>query len=176
MQRDPMASPHVPSAGSWSLAALLIAVAAGCPADEARPVDIETTVNGRLEAPLDRPADAPRKVGTPARLSARGEADVLRFTLELRPNPPELGAFFEVITHVTGEGGEPVEDAVLTLDARMPGHGHGMNTRPAHRPLGGGRYLSEGMRFHMPGRWKLMVEAATESVSDRAEIVFVQPP
>src|SRR5207244_3460995 len=32
---------------------------------------------------------------------------------------------------------------------------HGMNYRPTLAAKGGGRYVAEGLMFHMPGRWEL---------------------
>jgi hypothetical protein len=38
----------------------------------------------------------------------------------------------------------------------MPDHDHGLPTLPVvTRETSPGRYLLEGVRFHMPGRWQL---------------------
>ena len=44
----------------------------------------------------------------------------------------------------------------LQLDADMPAHRHGMNYRPTVRALGDGRFVADGLLFHMPGRWRLL--------------------
>lgn len=54
------------------------------------------------------------------------------------------------------DSAQPVES--LVVDADMPAHRHGMNYRPSIVALGGGRYRAEGLLFHMPGRWRLIVE------------------
>jgi hypothetical protein len=36
----------------------------------------------------------------------------------------------------------------------MPAHRHGMNYRAHVAAKGEGRYLAEGLLFHMPGRWQ----------------------
>jgi hypothetical protein len=40
----------------------------------------------------------------------------------------------------------------------MPEHRHGMNYRPTLASRGDGRYLAEGLLFHMPGRWRLLFD------------------
>jgi DNA-binding beta-propeller fold protein YncE len=63
----------------------------------------------------------------------------------------------------------------LGVDAWMPEHAHGMNTR-AHveaRPDGG--FLASGLLFHMPGRWQLFIDLTRSGVLERAQIDFVLP-
>jgi hypothetical protein len=53
-------------------------------------------------------------------------------------------------------------DAVLSrVDATMPEHRHGMNYRPSLKRLGPGQWRSEGLLFHMPGRWQLRLDVQT---------------
>jgi hypothetical protein len=60
--------------------------------------------------------------------------------------------------HVATADGRPVTDASLKVDGDMPGHGHGMPTRPrVTRSLGDGNYLVEGMKFQMGGWWVMEV-------------------
>ena len=47
----------------------------------------------------------------------------------------------------------------LQVDADMPAHRHGMNYRPTVRALGDGRFVADGLLFHMPGRWRLLFAA-----------------
>lgn len=46
----------------------------------------------------------------------------------------------------------------LRLDADMPLHRHGMNYRSSIRQVGQGRFEAQGLMFHMPGRWRLIVD------------------
>jgi hypothetical protein len=56
--------------------------------------------------------------------------------------------------HVETTDGQPVENAVVTVDGDMPEHGHGLPTRPkVTEYLGDGDYLVEGMKFQMGGWW-----------------------
>ncbi len=44
----------------------------------------------------------------------------------------------------------------LTVNGGMPSHNHGLPTEPAIEPsTNKGRYVLEGVKFHMPGTWQL---------------------
>ena len=67
--------------------------------------------------------------------------------------------------------GAPLRDASITVSGGMPEHDHGLPTAPrvtAH--LGEGRYLLEGLRFHMQGAWRLSLHVSAAGVDDM--IVF----
>ena len=95
------------------------------------------------------------------------------------PDPPPLSTLFEVEVTVTDPDGKPVEDAKVTVDATMPQHGHGMATKPEQDPgvcdaagacrHPGGRYRTRGMKFHMPGEWKLRIDVEGPSGTDHLE-------
>lgn len=53
---------------------------------------------------------------------------------------------------VEGEGAEAL---TLTWDARMPAHGHGMNTQATTTRNEDGTFGVTGMLFHMPGHWEM---------------------
>ena len=63
----------------------------------------------------------------------------------------------------------PGEAVVVTADAAMPHHGHGMNFVPRTTALGEGRYRIEGMLFHMRGRWELFVDVEHDGLLERAQ-------
>jgi hypothetical protein len=50
-----------------------------------------------------------------------------------------------------------------------------MATDPQHRELGAGRYLSEGMKFHMPGPWELEARAIADHLEDVFALEYEQP-
>ena len=56
----------------------------------------------------------------------------------------------------------------VTVEAQMPAHRHGMNTRPHREQLDADRFLFRGLLFHMAGEWEVVVEAAQGRVRDRA--------
>ncbi|WP_437640471.1 FixH family protein [Sorangium sp. So ce854] len=128
---------------------------------------------GRLEEAGGRRGAAPSGAGP---LRGAGERGIYAFELALDPGPPALGELFHVVTTVRdARTGAPVEGAEVVLDAAMPEHDHGMTTSPRHRELGGGRYLSEGMKLHMPGAWEFDARAR-KGVEDRARIPYDARP
>jgi hypothetical protein len=55
--------------------------------------------------------------------------------------------------------GVPANPLVVTINADMPGHNHGMNTRPEVVETGKpGEYRVEGMLLHMAGVWDILVQ------------------
>ena len=58
----------------------------------------------------------------------------------------------------------------VKLDAQMPEHRHGMNYRPSVKPMGGGRYRSEGWLFHMPGRWEFVFDLDGERLTHSVRV------
>lgn len=69
--------------------------------------------------------------------------------------------------HIETTGGEPVEDAAVTVDGGMPQHGHGLPTRPqVTQNLGGGDYLVEGLKFQMGGWWEVRYVITADGQTD----------
>lgn len=63
--------------------------------------------------------------------------------------------------------GEGVSPARFVVSGGMPMHGHGLPSQPqVTKHLGHGRYLIEGVRFNMLGKWLFEFEVVTESASD----------
>jgi len=85
----------------------------------------------------------------------RSAARAVAYRIE--PKDIAIGAHFAVELAVCAtRGAMPVES--LAVDADMPAHRHGMNYRATIVTLGGERYRAEGLMFHMPGRWRLIIE------------------
>lgn len=75
--------------------------------------------------------------------------------------------------HVENAAGQIVEDASIRAIGGMPDHDHGLPTAPRVTAyLGDGDYLLEGMKFHMPGGWRLELTLKTEDVTDVAVFEF----
>ena len=116
------------------------------------------------------PPDAPapeRLARTVCSTGATFGVDVL-----VAPDPIPLGDLFDLEVQIR-EGcrsGPPAEAIALEVDAIMPGHGHGMNTHARVAPLGPGRFLVTGLRFHMPGRWEIDFDVVRRGVLERAQV------
>lgn len=149
-----------------ALAAGLAALASGCRGTEEASAE-EASAEGASAEPA-RPE---------GRLAGVGERGRYAFELRLSPEAPAVGEIFRVVTHLRdAKTAEPVTGAEFSLDATMPHHGHGMTTAPRHRELGGGAYLSEGMKLHMPGAWTFVARASRGGAADALSLVREQPP
>ena len=58
---------------------------------------------------------------------------------------------------------------VVVIDARMPGHGHGMIYDVSAELTGSGTYIARGMLFHMTGHWELYVDITDGAWTERAQ-------
>jgi hypothetical protein len=105
------------------------------------------------------PACEPPQGFTPRGRLESGDLVVLYRTL---PAAVEIGRHFSVEAVVCA----PAPARLLRVDADMPEHRHGMNYRP--RVAGrDGRYVAEGLLFHMPGRWRLLLDVERGSSIER---------
>lgn len=91
-----------------------------------------------------------------------------RYVLAYRTQPAKLavGQHFVVEMAVCPKGGEAAPETVR-VDGFMPEHNHGMNYKAVVRTGEGGRYLADGMMFHMPGRWDFIFEVRGGGKTDR---------
>lgn len=99
-----------------------------------------------------RMSNAPADVDTAtSKVSANG---AFKVSYTASPGQVPINQLHQWTLHVETAGGQPVENAVITVAGDMPQHGHGMPTRPqVTEYLGDGNYLVEGMRFQMGGWW-----------------------
>jgi len=119
------------------------------------------------------PATAP--TGQAVTLSGVGSKGLLRFGLRFQV--PAIGALFAVDGELAdAKTGAPLSGASWSLDATMPDHGHGMETQPAHKPTAPGKYVSEGMKLHMHGKWLFEAKATHEGREDVLRVPFEVPP
>ena len=103
-----------------------------------------------------------------AALRAQSARHALRFRFE---PPPAVGRHFSLWIAVCARGAPAAPEAV-SVDARMPAHGHGMNYQPSVVVLGEGRYRADGLMFHMPGRWELVFAVREDGRTERIVHTF----
>jgi len=104
--------------------------------------------------------------------SGPGGSFVIRWATS--PAPLPLNEPFELNVDVIVradivDDGNPVW---LDVDARMPAHAHGMNTRPKVQDLGGGRFVVKGLLFHMAGAWQIRFDVAKGRIREQATMVL----
>jgi hypothetical protein len=98
------------------------------------------------------------------RLSAQG---AYRVSYEPRRGTVPVNQIHAWTLHVETADGRPVEGATITVDGDMPQHGHGLPTEPqVTADLGGGHYLVEGLKFHMPGWWVMDFTISADGRTD----------
>jgi hypothetical protein len=97
--------------------------------------------------------------------------DSERLALSYRTLPAKIavGQHFVLELAACPKQGAALPERVK-LDAHMPEHRHGMNYQPSLKPLGGGRYRSEGWLFHMPGRWEFVFDLGGERLAHSVRI------
>jgi hypothetical protein len=104
-------------------------------------------------------------------LPAGTRAESARYLLAYRTVPERvaLGEHFALEYTVCPRPGAPAP-AMVSADAWMPEHRHGMNYKPGVKALGGGRFRAEGLLFHMPGRWEFVFQAGGERITHSVRI------
>lgn len=108
------------------------------------------------------PATSSTDAGAFSVTLAPSQGDILwnkHFTLDLSiaPKNPDAGPL------------------TVLVDADMPAHRHGMNTRPEVVEIGKLRYQVEGMLFHMKGDWVITVEVREGDITEQATFpVFIK--
>lgn len=66
------------------------------------------------------------------------------------------------VLHLVTADGQAVSAVKITMQGGMPEHDHGLPTRPrVSASADPGRYLVEGIRFHMSGHWEIEFTIST---------------
>lgn len=74
---------------------------------------------------------------------------------------------------LTDSQGQPIRDARVIVTGGMPDHDHGLPTAPrVTSEIAPGRYLLEGVRLHMPGRWEFSFVIDTGDQSETLQLEF----
>jgi hypothetical protein len=97
-------------------------------------------------------------------------SDQRRFRVSYVPSKsaPAINTLQSWTITLTDRTGRSVPDAVIEVDGDMPEHEHGLPTEPQVRSLGEGKYLLEGLKFHMPGWWVVKLDITAAGTTDEA--------
>lgn len=91
-------------------------------------------------------------------------------TLTPRTEPVPINQIHSWDIALATAAGAPVSKAAFYIGGGMPDHGHGFPTKPVVRETPEpGKYVLEGMKFSMHGRWEIKFAIQSGEVSD---IVF----
>jgi hypothetical protein len=86
-------------------------------------------------------------------------SDGLQVELRSQVQPPPLNQMHSWLITLRNADGAPLDGARIRVEGGMPAHDHGLATRPeVTAEQGEGRYLLEGVRFHMAGEWLLQLQ------------------
>jgi hypothetical protein len=125
--------------------------------------------DARASDPATAGGAGPAPAQSGARVERVGEAGLYRIAIAPENGAIPLGAIHSWVVDVATAAGEPFVPTRLAFDGGMPQHGHGLPTAPrVTRSLGTGRFLVEGVKFHMGGDWTLRVEVVGPSGPDVA--------
>lgn len=116
-------------------------------------------------------AGEPERAATPAEAPGVTLTDAGHYRVTLTPEAGgiPLGTIHAWVIAVESAAGEVFAPTRLAFDGGMPQHGHGFVTAPrVTRALDGGRFLVEGVKFHMGGEWTLRVEVVGPAGPDVA--------
>lgn len=92
-----------------------------------------------------------------------------RVTLEEPEHRVAINTMHSRVVRITKPDGAAIADAKIKIDGGMAAHGHGLPTAPqATQYLGEGRYLIEGLKFNMGGKWQLRLSIEAEGQTDTA--------
>ena len=96
-------------------------------------------------------------------------ADSQSYALFFRTDPKtiDVGNFFSVEAVACAKAGGAAP-AALNVDAQMPAHRHGMNSRASVEQTAPGRFLARGLMFHMPGVWQFVFDVQGAGGAERA--------
>ena len=96
-----------------------------------------------------------------------------RVSVDADLKPLTINRIHSWVVRVQTRDGAPVLSADIAIRGGMPAHDHGLPTRPeSTRNLGEGRYLVEGMRFHMTGHWEVVLRIDSGARRDQVAIAL----
>jgi hypothetical protein len=87
----------------------------------------------------------------------------LHLSIESQATPIPLNKLHSWIVSVKTSSGKPIQPLEILINGGMPRHRHSLPTQPqVTRYLEGGKYLIEGLQFHMAGVWQLHFKCLDE--------------
>lgn len=122
-----------------------------------------------VSAPPAVPATPPIWEASEARSAVSSDGSY-QVTYRALPNEVPVNEEFAVEFYITraDERMELLDPDLVAIDARMPGHGHGMLYEVSLERTSDGVHVARGMLFHMTGHWELYVDITMGAWTERA--------
>lgn len=87
----------------------------------------------------------------------------LRILIHSQLSPLQINRIHSWHVKIVDAHSKPVTNARVAVTGGMPEHDHGLPTQPrVTEEINPGTYLLEGVRFHMPGKWSMVISIETE--------------
>jgi hypothetical protein len=84
-------------------------------------------------------------------------------------SPIEINKIHSWIIEITDRNNRPLKSANIEMIGGMPDHDHGLPTEPqVTEEVEPGKYLLEGVRFHMQGKWQIIFTIKENGNKDQA--------
>jgi len=145
------------------------------PGNEAQPGEMAMDNSGATEAMGDM-AMGSGPDGLDTSTDRMTDEGLFHVSISSNLEPLVLNEIHSWTVHVETAGGQPLENAQISVDGGMPEHNHGFPTAPEiTQDLGGGDYLLEGVKFSMAGWWELKLNIAAGDQSDQITFNLVLP-
>ena len=104
------------------------------------------------------------------------EMDGFRLGYQSHLEPLRINTMHSWTVTLETTAGEPIGDALILVSGGMPDHDHGLSTAPRiTREMESGRYVLEGMKFHMGGRWEIVFQIETATEQGRVTVELTVP-
>ena len=124
--------------------------------------------NFRPQTPVGAASDEVELASQALILEAPSEGGLYRIRTRPAELPLKLHQMHDWIVGIELIGGSSEIPTAVRFDGGMPSHRHGFVTRPrVTRNLGGGEFLVEGVKFHMPGDWILQITVESRGATDQ---------
>ena len=109
--------------------------------------------------------ERPKKIDTsPVAVSSTG-AIVASYSVLQTPIP--LNKIHSWQLMLADKNGKALDGMNVIFISTMPEHLHGMTTKPRVSSTGiAGKYLLEGMNFHMPGWWEITLQISGDGMKE----------
>jgi len=103
-------------------------------------------------------------------LGSSTSASGLELTIDSELSTVPLNRIHSWRLSLTDASGKPVTAAHVEVRGGMPEHDHGLPTAPIVAAVDEpGRFLLQGIRFHMPGSWRLFFTIEHDGLSEVIE-------
>jgi hypothetical protein len=107
-------------------------------------------------------------------MSLQSEAEHFALRVVGLEKPASLNRMHSLRLMLTTADGKPVAGATIFLSGRRLYAPNSLPTAPKIAPgLTAGAYQVEGLRFHMPGEWRLTFDIESAGIRDRATLDIV---